>query len=562
MQYQQLEQRRRSATAAANRVELTGNVFVDNGLAIIAALCNCERIEDLTLRKMKLLHHKGGGGMLLARNNMRLKANHMVFMNSITTQPSYSETEKIAKYAKMTRAILDNIGHERVPELCDFCGNPYSVDLTKLFHKDIESTKQNKNLKNKKHFVGRDWFPLAGSMSNDAQGLPCASRALNSCGKYLFAVQYLPQGSILVNGLLALFQSTSIPFWYQWVKDLTYDVRDRLALAKRAEKVETLGKKEGNKEVAKSLLRVMQRSRSKRYDPNTSMIMYQYSNGKGADLKKQRIPNFALNFLHAATIKLPDTEELTNLEGKKTSYKYSLLNCIAEQQDYYFLYPSRKRLQKLNGASPELFHLYQTYILKYPVKTLHTAYKIAEYLKSKVDTEKLAVNIERYTKKQNTVKKWIINMASEGVITFDEYYNLFIRSLLDRRNPWMLVKYYMLTDKASEFQSVVEEGICYYNQEYKDRVIKVGTMIFNAYLAERGKTRLVMLLGRFARGDIHRNWLRIQFERLADNNEDFDYTENWKALCINKQGEEEIYPLLYLFRLLWTAFYRGNMTGG
>jgi hypothetical protein len=119
----------------------------------------------------------------------------------------------------------------------------------------------------------------------------------------------------------------------------------------------------------------------------------------------------------------------------------------------------------------------------------------------------------------------------------------------------MFVKYYMLTDKTTDFYNLlVEEGICYYNQEYKDRVIKVGTMIFNAYLADKGMTRLVKLLGRFARGDIHRNWLRTQFEKLADSNEDFDYGENWNALCINKQDEEDVYQLLYLFRLLWTAF--------
>jgi hypothetical protein len=338
------------------------------------------------------------------------------------------------------------------------------------------------------------------------------------------------------------------------VKDLTSAIEDRLALARRAAKVETLGKEEGNKEVANRLLTVMQNS--KRYDPNTSMIMYQYSNGKGADLKKQRIPNFALNFLHKATIDNlgQDIRELTNLEGKKTSYQYSFLNCIAEQQDYYLLYPSRSR--KLDGASPDLFLLYQTYILKYSSRSLHTAHKIAENIKSKVDVEKLAVNIQRDIKKQNTVKKWIINMASEGVITFDEYYDLFIRSPIDRRNPWMLVKFYMLTDKTTEFKSFEDEDICYFNQEYKDRVTKVGTMIFNAYLADKGRTRLVKLLGRFARGDIHRNWLRIQFERLADINEDFDYTENWNALCINEQGEEDVYQLLYLFRLLWNGLSR------
>jgi hypothetical protein len=145
-------------------------------------------------------------------------------------------------------------------------------------------------------------------------------------------------------------------------------------------------------------------SRSKKYDPNTALIMYQYSNGKEANLKKQRIPNFALNFLHAAAIQGLDQDinKLTSLEGRKTSYRYSLLNCIAEQQDYDFLYPSR--LKKLDGASPRLFLMYQTYILKYPTKTLHTAYKVAEYLKSKVDSEKLAVNIEIQIKKQNTQK--------------------------------------------------------------------------------------------------------------------------------------------------------------
>lgn len=109
------------------------------------------------------------------------------------------------------------------------------------------------------------------------------------------------------------------------------------------------------------------------------------------------------------------------MEGKKTSYKSSFLNCIEEQQEYYLLYPSRSK--ELDGASPELFLLYQTYIIKHSHRSLHTAYNIAEYLKSKVDMEWLAINIERETKKQNTVKKWIINMASEGVITFENIMN-------------------------------------------------------------------------------------------------------------------------------------------
>jgi hypothetical protein len=371
----------------------------------------------------------------------------------------------------------------------------------------------------------------------------------------LFAVQYLPQGSILANGLLALFQSTSVPFWYQWVKKITFEVKNKLDLAKRKriKKVETIGKEEGNNEIANMLLDVMQKSRSKIYDPNTSMIMYQYSNGKGADLKKQYIPNFALNFLHEAALNGldQDIKELTHLEGKKRAYKFSFLNYIVERQDYYLLYPHP--LKKLEGASPKLFLLYQMHIMNYSKRSLYTAYKIAEYLKTIVDTDRLAVNIERSIKKQNTVKKWIINIAAERAITFDEYYELFIRSPLDRSNPWKLVKYYMRTSKTAEFKNFVEADIKYYNEEYKDRVIKVGTMIFDAYLVDKGKNRLVKLLGRLASRDIHRNWLITQFERLADSNEDFDYSENWNALCKNENGQEDVYQLLYLFRLLWNV---------
>ncbi|MFY9964766.1 MAG: hypothetical protein WBL44_03165 [Nitrososphaeraceae archaeon] len=67
-------------------------------------------------------------------------------------------------------------------------------------------------------------------------------------------------------------------------EDLTSRVENRLALAKHTDKIDMLGKEEGNKEVANSLLTVMQKSRSKRYDPNTSMTMHRYSNGKGEQI--------------------------------------------------------------------------------------------------------------------------------------------------------------------------------------------------------------------------------------------------------------------------------------
>jgi hypothetical protein len=168
-------------------IELTGNPFVDTGLAIIAALNSCNTIGDLTLRKMKNVH---GDGTKLARNNMRLKSNYMVFVNSISMNPAVKDSNLRAKnYAKITTAILNNIGHEEIHELCDFCGNQYSVDLDKLFHQAFGDKNDRKTAckdnKLQEHYLGRDWFPLVGSIGSDAQALPGAFTFIKQLRKML-----------------------------------------------------------------------------------------------------------------------------------------------------------------------------------------------------------------------------------------------------------------------------------------------------------------------------------------------------------------------------------------
>jgi hypothetical protein len=149
-------------------------------------------------------------------------------------------------------------------------------------------------------------------------------------------------------------------------------------------------------------------------------------------------------------------------------------------------------------------------------------------------------------------------MAKRGSITFDEYYDLFVVS--HRGNPWQLVRYYMLSNNMlsnianfNTIEEVVNDKLNN-NQEYKNRVITIGTAIFNSYIKRRGRERLIRdVLGEMSHGRIHANWLRNQFKRLSEENEDFDYNTNWNALCINKQGGEYVYDVLYLFRFLFTT---------
>jgi hypothetical protein len=305
---------------------------------------------------------------------------------------------------------------------------------------------------------------------------------------------------------------------------------------------------------------------SKKYDHNVSMIMYQYTNSNEARLKKQLIPNFTLNFLHEAAKQGLDKDirDLTLWEvesKKKASHRYTFFSRITEREDYTRLYPSASEKKKSNGASPELFLLYQTHILRYPAQSLYTAYKIAQFIKSKVEAEeveKLAIDIQRNYKKQNKVKKWIIEMAKERLISFDEYYNLFIHSSSDRRNRWWLIKYYLSSQSDVEFKNKIED-VDIYNIEYRDRIVKVGNMIFERISEEKGPDYIKRkLLPKFAKGTIGRNWLITQFEKLADDNKDFDYSDNWRMLCIDEYGREDIYQFLYLLRLLFTIrIYKG-----
>ena len=57
-------------------ISLTGNPFVDTGLAVLAFRSGCEHIEDLTLEKMKNVH---GDGTELASRNSKLKSTTIIF---------------------------------------------------------------------------------------------------------------------------------------------------------------------------------------------------------------------------------------------------------------------------------------------------------------------------------------------------------------------------------------------------------------------------------------------------------------------------------------------------
>jgi hypothetical protein len=119
-------------------ISLTGNPFVDTGLAVLAFRSGCEHIEELTLEKIKKVH---GDGSELASRNSKLKSTSIIFtINSLVTHPGIKPIEKrIQFYGKITTALLAKIGFEDVRERCESCGNKYSLDIDRLVRTSLFS---------------------------------------------------------------------------------------------------------------------------------------------------------------------------------------------------------------------------------------------------------------------------------------------------------------------------------------------------------------------------------------------------------------------------------------
>ncbi len=549
---------------------LIGNPFVDTGLGVLAGLCDCKSLEELTVDKIHAIH---GNGEQLARRNAKLKSTSMIFtINSLLTNPAIKDKEKrILYYSKITTSILDNIGAEDVTERCESCGNQNSLDLDNLIRKVLVPLGYQDEMRS----VGRDWFPLAGSTGSDAQALPASSRSPNICARCLFAVHYLPLGVMLLNGKLVVFQSTSRTLWYTLIKDIAQRINERIS----ADVVDTLGSKEGSIAATMRLLNIMNELHDEDLESGTSLFVWSFSNsGTSPTCKIEEIPNSALRFLFTA-VRFNLRNELRDLMMRDRKPEYSLLNSISKGVDYENLYP----FKKYTGASTNLFVLYQTIVRQISVRELDTAYRISNYIKNSTILEKkkledLGKDLEKPANfsKQNMIKKFIIDMVKHSLLAFDEYYDLFIddheRKLRIQTDSWKFIKFYLNNNEPfdslyKEIQQDVQE---YHLKSKSNNVLErkqkavpnlvrkkvnyMGSIIFKTYTQEKGLERFKKeVLERFSRGQIGNSWLKRQFTKLSETNAGFTYND-WKYLFMNDEGHESAFEVLYLLRILWTTW--------
>lgn len=427
-----------------------------------------------------------------------------------------------------------------------------------IIKRDEEKLKVIRIRKEEKN-VGRDWFPLAGSIGSDAQNLPAASITPHICPKCLFAVHYLPLGLMLLDGRLAVFQSTSIDFWYEFVKNLVNEVKTRVHAGNYA----TLGRGEGSSVLAgKMLIWFDKLQKAKKWDGipiGTNLYVWRFSNsGQNPDCQIEEIPNPALVFLWEATLNGLKNELLLLIGSERKNRYNSLFRCILEGRDYLNLYPEGKK----KGASPKLFALYQTNILNRSVRTLQVAYILAKEVSKDAKELRRLQRQEAFQEKRvrNQFKLAMVRMAERGELTLKDYLALFppkeSQGITVGWDGWNIIRFYL--HHAEDEDEPIVKGTTCIEPEVSKGMLYYSAKIYSQYVKEKGKERFQReVLQQMGRGKIDVKWLRRQFVLLAEEYEGFTYGD-WSQFCKLENGRLFVSELLFQMRLLWTQWLHND----
>lgn len=574
--------RKERALPDSTRIELTGNPFVDTGLAVIAARRPRGSIDDLSLGHLRSVHKDG---VELAKQCELLKCFTMVFTrNSILTNgPKKYKNRRIKMHAAITTEILNSIGNETEDAYCEACGNQRTINLSNLANRALSRLGEAP----RDTFIGRHWFPMAGSLGSDAQALPAASRAPAICAKCLFAVQYLPLGVRLFGRDLAVFQSNSVGFWYEIVHDITRVVTNQIAQGKP----DILGSREGRAGLAKQLLELFsQLQTNKRFsnlEKDTHLYVWRFANSTSPNIEIDHIPSHALSFLYEASTKWGLKNDILRiLSRERVPEAFSFFTCVVAKKDYKGLYPGKLGKEKgYPGASHDLFYLYQTWILNRTSESLKAAYTLAKSGVERFKEDRGPAQATRSRMKRSEEKQWgkelerksrpeafrdpstrstfrriMAAEARSGRFDYKRYIELFPYSEEGVRVShagWDLIRYYLgATARGADvqFPDSEDSSIPMPSGTISEKVAKSALLVFQRYVRERGANRFEAdVLKRLSRGQLGVNWLRIQFARLAREYEGFEY-RNWVELCHPRPAQWSISELYFQWRLLWSEW--------
>jgi CRISPR-associated protein (Cas_CXXC_CXXC). len=584
----------------------TGNPFVDTGLYTMQArasdLRDGEPVDSLT---PQLVEEVLGDGIWLAQANRQLNSFFMVCTNSALVNSSTNKW----MYETKQRGHLDDrdegwkIYIQTLMRLRDeFLTLPSDAKL------DCESC-GDRPATSILDRIGRDYFPLAGSLGNDAQALPAASRSPRVCALCLLAIQWLPLGAIMFNGSLACFQFTDHRLSFYFVRDTYRETRSRLEMARTEDKVLVPGSRQGATPATLFLIERMRQLQQDRVMLNLptyiSLNIWAFSNsGANPDCKITEIENPALQFLwKAARIHYTEVQNLLKREDPKKPNTH-LLTAIESQRDYagFYSQKARKEASEQQLTSKSLYELYQIHVLARPLTALRVAERLASQIHIRLNSgdknEKklLAVVLKENPRwiKDRTVRmslrRYFAKLAEEEKFTLDEYARLFPAANLTEaavsapeqakhiwREPgnairissdgWDVFWFYLHHANQSTATSHSDEAAIRTDGDLimftNPKIRTFAHDIFNYFLERHGgadRSRGLRYIKRylvdgFARGKITIGDLRSWFCKLAERQPEYR-CEDWDALCRDEQGREATGELRFQLRLEIANLYR------
>jgi hypothetical protein len=599
--------------------QLTGNPFVDTGLLTLQIHASKQHglksVMPLTPELVaEAMNDAEGFGRWLAKANRQLNSFFMVCTNSALVNPSTNKNLKDKKelgllaeedtgwkdYLETLKRLQAELLEEddAAAPICESCGERPTTNVLNR--------------------VGRDFFPLAGSLGNDAQALPAASRAPRVCALCLIAIQWLPLGGIMFNGKLACFQFTEPTLSQRFVAETYRENRNRLATAKVKDKVPAYGSKQGATPAAQILVDRMRQLHLDIADyelpEDVSLNIWAFSNsGASPDCEVFEIHNPALQFLWRAAQKhYTEISELLKREAPNKSGTH-LLTSIENGTDYSGFYPrkSSKNESGTKPASPQLYELYQTRILKRSPAALKAAQMLAslmfEQLSAtekkdkkvlKADQKFLAQLLKenpRWAKDAQVrieLRKRIAKFTEAGRFTLEQYVRLFpaanvanVEHLTPEvakglwsetgsavrvtKQGWDLFWFYLhhaadgtlkSDEQTAEQAAVASEDLAMFTNP---KIQQFAQDIFAAQLERRGgkdKKRGLDYIKRnildgLARGQITNARMREWFITLAESHPGYE-NEDWDALCRDEQGRDAIGEVRFQMRLELANLYR------
>ncbi len=555
----------------------TGNIFVDQAQLTILALLGKNYEDTLTVKDVKSLKENNElyGIKWLSQNLPKFKSSFMLLVNSLRLNPSnkVSEEEKIALYHGFLELLIDEIENQfskknkekSKEKICDVCGSFFCFNFQERVteiqkeHKKSYTKKDEEKLK----FPCRDYFPLMGSMGSESQSFSNMSFVPEICPRCLFAINYLPYSSVVIEGSLGIFQFSEQKVQYEVTKNLVREYIETIEVSNEKNKIETKGKDSRYKSKNMIIIEIIKTYYQKALPENPSKEdilhnfpkrsffawLWKYSNsGQKAELFMEHVPNEAFSFLYMLHIfgDLQKLEEMVNQESKKIKHpSKQFYNSLK----YKRLYQFEKHENEYQTIGTSILFSYYYFILGLNKKQIEGYLKIAERILASYTKENLKKEFRN--RFLIIINQIVRDLVKEKALTLNDILSMFsfsvdedniqgysiIRQLIDisvEREKWEEYKEMLELYLPQEFQeketetieiSLVNRNILYLlseiflyqieryldKKEFEERVI-------NLYLKRRNT-----------------NWFNTVFARLIQNkNKDLNYVD-FKYL-LNKTG--------------------------